>query len=701
MARSVPIERFRNIGIMAHIDAGKTTTTERILYYTGRSYKLGEVHEGTATMDWMEQEQERGITITSAATTCEWRDHQINIIDTPGHVDFTAEVERSLRVLDGAVAVFCAVGGVEPQSEAVWRQADRYHVPRIAFVNKMDRRGADFERCLAMMTDRLGARPVALQIPIVEKEEFVGVIDLLSMKALLSVEGTLGAEVEVLEIPDGMLEEARHRREGIVEAACEMDEALLESYLAGGPIGEEGLRAAIRKGTVELRLVPVLCGAAFRNKGVQSLLDAVVDYLPSPLDIPPMRGADVSRHGAEDPEATLVLDPSDAAPFAGLIFKIMNDPFVGHLAFVRAYSGRLPSGAGVLNATRSRRERIGRLVRMHANKREDIKELLAGDIAACVGLKHVTTGDTICDAARPVILEPMEFPEPVISVAIEPRTKADQEKLGLALEKLVHEDPTFRVHVDPDTGQTLISGMGELHLEILVERLVREFSVTATVGRPQVAYKETLQGEAEAQGRYIRQTGGRGQYGHVVIRARRGEPGSGFALRNSITGGVIPREYFGAIEAGLREATECGVLAGYPVVDVEVELIHGSYHEVDSSEMAFKIAASMAFKDASKSAGLVLLEPVMKTEVVTPEPFLGEVIGNLGARRGRVGRIDARGTTRVIQAEVPLAEMFGYATDLRSLTQGRANYTMHFGRYEEAPRSISEEVVARVQGLAS
>jgi elongation factor G len=479
-----------------------------------------------------------------------------------------------------------------------------------------------------------------------------------------------------------------------------MDEALLERYLAGGPIQEEGLRAAIRKGTVELRLVPVLCGAAFRNKGVQSLLDAVVDYLPSPLDIPPMRGADASRHGAEDPEATLVLDPSDAAPFAGLVFKIMNDPFVGHLAFVRAYSGRLASGTGVLNATRSRRERIGRLVRMHANKREDIKELLAGDIAACVGLKHVTTGDTICDAARPVILEPMEFPEPVISVAIEPKTKADQEKLGLALEKLVHEDPTFRVHVDPETGQTLISGMGELHLEILVERLVREFSVTATVGRPQVAYKETLQGEAEAQGRYIRQTGGRGQYGHVVIRARRGAPGSGFVLRNSITGGVIPREYFGAIEAGLREATECGALAGYPVVDVEVELVHGSYHEVDSSEMAFKIAASMAFKDASKSAGLVLLEPVMKVEVVTPEPFLGEVIGNLGGRRGRVGRVEARGTTQVIQVEVPLAEMFGYATDLRSLTQGRANYTMHFGRYEEAPRSVSEEVVARVQGLA-
>jgi len=701
VARTVPIERLRNIGIMAHIDAGKTTTTERILYYTGRSYKIGEVHDGTATMDWMEQEQERGITITSAATTCDWRDHQINIIDTPGHVDFTAEVERSLRVLDGAVAVFCAVGGVEPQSEAVWRQADKYRVPRIAFVNKMDRQGADFHRCLEMMSSRLGARPVSIQIPWGTDESFVGVIDLVEMKALRYLDVSLGAKFDVLEVPEGLRAEAGRARERLVEAACELDDALLERYLAGGEIGATELRAAMRRGTIAMKIVPVLCGSAFRNRGVQPLLDAVVNYLPSPLDIPPMTGADPERTDGAGHPVEVTREPSDDAPFAGLVFKIMTDPFVGQLAFVRAYSGRLNAGTSVLNATKGRRERIGRLVRMHANKREDIKELLAGDIAACVGLRHVSTGDTICDEGKPVVLESMDFPEPVISVAIEPKTKSDQEKLGLGLEKLVREDPTFRVHSDPETGQTLISGMGELHLEILVDRLVREFNVAANVGRPQVAYRETIRGKADGEGRYIRQTGGHGQYGHVKIRIEPGPPGSGYVFKSAIVGGVIPREFISAIESGIREAMEGGVLAGYPLVDVAVELYDGSYHEVDSSEMAFKIAASIGFKDTARKAGIVLLEPVMKIEVVTPEQFLGEVIGNLNARRGKVLQVEARGTTHVIQAQVPLAEMFGYATDLRSQTQGRANYTMHFSHYEETPRNISEEVVARIQGSAT
>jgi elongation factor G len=682
---------------MAHIDAGKTTTTERILYYTGRSYKIGEVHEGTATMDWMAQEQERGITITSAATTCSWGEHQINIIDTPGHVDFTAEVERSLRVLDGAVAVFCAVGGVEPQSEAVWRQADKYRVPRIAFVNKMDRQGADFVRCIDMMTTRLGAVPVAVQLPWGAADEFVGVVDLIKMKALRYLDETLGAKYEMTEIPPALEEEATRWRERLIEVACEMDDRLLEQYLAGAELGAEGITAAIRRGTVDLKIVPLLCGSAFKNRGVQPLLDAVVDYLPSPLDIPPMTGV-VPGGGAVGKEARR--EPSDEGPFSGLVFKILTDPFVGQLAFVRAYSGRLPAGSTVLNATRGKRERIGRLVRMHANKREEIKDLLAGDIAACVGLRHVATGDTICDEDDPIVLESMEFPEPVISVAIEPKTKADQEKLGLALQKLVQEDPTFRVQTDSETGQTLIAGMGELHLEILVDRLVREFSVTASVGRPQVSYRETIRGSAQAEGRYIRQTGGRGQYGHVKFRIEPSEPGSGLLFRNEIVGGVIPKEYFNAIETGVREAMEGGILAGYPIVDVALTLYDGSYHEVDSSEMAFKIAASMGFKDVAKKAGPVLLEPIMRVEVVVPEPFMGDVIGNLNARRGRVSQIEARGTTQVIQASVPLAEMFGYATDLRSLTQGRANYTMHFSQYEEAPRNISEEVVARIQGTA-
>ena len=701
MARTVPIERLRNIGIMAHIDAGKTTTTERILYYTGRSYKIGEVHEGTATMDWMAQEQERGITITSAATTCAWRDHQINIIDTPGHVDFTAEVERSLRVLDGAVAVFCAVGGVEPQSETVWRQADKYNVPRIAFINKMDRTGADFSRCVDMIATRLGARPVPIQMPWGAEEHFTGAVDLVTMKAHRYEDESQGANFEVLDVPAELAEEARRWRERLVEAACEQDDALLERWLSGEPISEEQIRAAIRASTIALKIVPVLCGSAFRNRGVQPLLDAVVDYLPSPADIPPVAGTDPERKDEDGRPAETLRAASDDAPFAGLVFKIMTDPFVGQLAFVRAYSGRLEASSSALNATRGKRERIGRLVRMHANKREDIKDLLAGDIAACVGLRNVGTGDTICDADHPIVLESMDFPAPVISVAIEPKTKADQEKLGVALQKLVQEDPTFRVHTDTETAQTIISGMGELHLEILVDRLVREFSVAANVDRPQVAYRETIRGKAQAEGRYIRQTGGRGQYGHVKIRIEPVPAGTGFVFENDIVGGVIPKEFIGAIEHGIEEALQGGVLAGYPVVDVKISLYDGSYHEVDSSEMAFKIAGSMAFKDASRAAGLVLLEPVMKVEVVTPDQFMGDVIGNLNARRGRVNQIEARGTTQLISCLVPLAEMFGYATDLRSQTQGRANYSMHFSHYEETPRNISEEVVARIQGTAS
>jgi len=693
VARTVPIQNTRNIGIMAHIDAGKTTTTERILFYTGVSYKLGEVHEGTATMDWMEQEQERGITITSAATTCFWRDHRINIIDTPGHVDFTAEVERSLRVLDGAVGVFCAVGGVEPQSETVWRQADKYSVPRIAFVNKMDRSGADFARCMDMMVSRLGTRPVAIQIPWGREETFQGCIDLVEMKALRFAEDTLGSKVETCEIPEDHREAAAEAREKLLEAVCEIDDGLLSVYLAGGRIAVDRVRAAIRRGTVQHRFVPVLCGAAFRNKGVSPLLVAIVDYLPSPLDVPAVKGV-VPRGGGESERTA-----TDEAPFAALIFKIMTDPFVGQLAFFRVYSGHLESGSSVVNGAKSRRERIGRLLKMHANKREEIKEVWAGDIAAAVGLRHVRTGDTICDEDHPIVLESMDFPEPVISVAIEPRTKADQEKLGIALGKLVVEDPTFRVHTDPDTGQTIISGMGELHLEILVDRLVREFNVEANVGRPQVSYRETIRRPAEAEGKYIRQTGGRGQYGHVSLRVEPGAPKDGeewFAWE--VVGGAIPREYASAIRGGIEEAMEGGILAGYPMKDIRVAVTDGSFHEVDSSEMAFKIAASMGLKNAAKAADLALLEPVMKVEVVVPEAQMGDVIGNLSARRGKIVSLEARVGTQVIQAMVPLAEMFGYATDLRSITQGRGNYTMHFSHYEETPRNISEEVIARLHG---
>ncbi len=691
MARKVPLERTRNIGIMAHIDAGKTTTTERILYYTGITYKIGEVHEGTATMDWMQQEQERGITITSAATTTFWKDFRINIIDTPGHVDFTAEVERSLRVLDGAVAVFCAVGGVEPQSETVWRQADKYRVPRIAFVNKMDRTGADLPRAVSMMKDRLGANPVLVQLPVGAEEAFIGVVDLIREKAIVYRNETLGAEFSVEEIPKEMRDEVKSARDKIIEAACEVDDRLMEKYLNGVTPAAEEIVAGLRKGTIALRIVPVLCGTAFKNKGVQPLLDAVVDFLPAPTDIPPVVGKTL------DGSATVERPPSDDAPFAALIFKIMTDTYVGQLAFFRVYSGYLESGSSVLNSGRDRSYRIGRLLKMHANKREDIKAVYAGDIAAAVGLKHVQTGDTICDEDQPVILESMDFPDPVISVVIEPKTKGDQEKLGVALGKLTQEDPTFKVFTDPDTGQTIISGMGELHLEIVVDRLLREFNVAASVGKPQVAYRETIRRNAEAEGRYIRQTGGRGQYGHVWLEVSP-KPGVKFEFVNDIVGGTIPREYIPAAEKGIIEAMEQGPLASYPMVDISVRLFDGSYHNVDSSEMAFKIAGSMAFKAAVRSADPVLLEPIMQVEAVVPEDYTGEVIADLNSRRGRIQGMTARGNAQVITALVPLAEMFGYATDLRSATQGRATYTMHFHQYEAAPKSVGEEVVAKVTG---
>jgi elongation factor G len=700
MPRAVPLDRTRNIGIMAHIDAGKTTTTERILFYTGITYKIGEVHEGTAVMDWMEQEQERGITITSAATTCIWRDHRINIIDTPGHVDFTAEVERSLRVLDGSVAVFDAVSGVEPQSETVWRQADKYRVPRICFVNKMDRVGADFRACLEQIERKLQANPVAIQLPIGSEEHFAGVIDLIGMRAIRYKDETLGAEYLVDEIPADLLDEAKHYHDILVEKATEADDALLEKYVSGEPLSEDELRGAIRARTIrsvrhEKRpFVPVICGSAFKNKGVQPLLDAVVDFLPAPVDIPPVIGLDPRK--AE--ETQVERQASDQAPFSALAFKIMTDPFVGQLAFIRVYSGVMTSGSMVYNATKGKSERVGRLLKMHANKREEIKEVYAGDIAAAVGLRSVTTGDTICDEKRPVVLESMVFPEPVITLAIEPRTKADQEKLGQGLGKLQAEDPTFRVQTDVDTGQVVIRGMGELHLEIIVDRLKREFGVEASVGRPQVAYKETLTQPAQAEGRYVRQTGGRGQYGHVRIRLAPRKPGEGFLFENKIVGGAIPREYIKPVEEGIREALSTGVLAGYPVDDVGIELYDGSFHEVDSSELAFKIAGSMAFKEAAKHAGPVLLEPVMKVEVVVPEEYMGDVMGDLSGRRGRIVSMEARGGTQIVNARVPLSEMFGYATDLRSRTQGRATYTMHFERYEQAPPNVSEEVVARIQG---
>lgn len=692
MARKVPLERTRNIGIMAHIDAGKTTTTERILYYTGMTYKIGEVHEGTATMDWMVQEQERGITITSAATTCFWRDHRINIIDTPGHVDFTIEVERSLRVLDGAVAVFCGVGGVEPQSETVWRQADKYRVPRIAFVNKMDRVGADFDRVVAQIRERLGAKAVPLQLPLGAEENFRGVIDLVGMRAIVWDEESLGARFHSEEIPRELLATAEQAREMLLEAAADCDEVLMERYLSGEALSEDEIKRAVRAGTLAMQIVPVLCGSAFKNKGVQPLLDAVVDYLPSPLDIPAVEGINPVTGEVETRET------SDDAPFAALAFKIMTDPFVGSLTFFRVYSGRLESGSYVFNSTKGKKERIGRLLKMHANKREEIKEVFAGEIAAAVGLRDTTTGDTLCDESRPIVLESIEFPEPVISVAIEPKTKADQEKLGISLQKLATEDPSFRVSTDKETGQTILSGMGELHLEIIVDRLLREFKVDAHVGKPQVAYRETVRRTAEFEYKHVRQTGGRGQYGHVVLRVEPLGRGKGFEFVDAIKGGVVPREYIPAVEKGVVEAAERGVLAGYPIVDVKVTLLDGSYHEVDSSELAFKIAASIAFQEAAKRADPVILEPIMLVEVVVPEEFAGAVFGDLNSRRGRIQGMDARGGAQVIRAHVPLAEMFGYATELRSMSQGRATYTMQFSHYEPVPQAISEEITAKAVG---
>ena len=694
MARKVSLDKTRNIGIMAHIDAGKTTTTERILYYTGVSYKIGEVHEGTATMDWMEQEQERGITITSAATQCSWNGYRINIIDTPGHVDFTAEVERSLRVLDGAVAVFDAVAGVEPQSETVWRQADGYKVPRMAFVNKMDRVGADFERCVSMMRSRLAANPVVIQLPLGSEADLKGVIDLIEMKALVYSDESLGAEYEAVDIPDEYADKAHKAREEMVEAVAESDDTLLEKYLSGDEVTIDEIKAALRRGTVANQLQPVLCGSAFKNKGVQPLLDAVVDYLPSPVEVPPIQGVN-----PDDPEERMERKSSDDEPFSALVFKIMTDPYVGQLAYFRVYSGHIESGTKVLNVAKGNSERIGRLLKMHANKREEIEEVWAGDIAAAVGLKNVTTGDTICSEDHPILLESMTFPEPVIAVSIEPKTKADQEKLGQALGKLTQEDPTFRVHTDPDTGQTLISGMGELHLEIITDRLVREFNVAANIGRPQVAYKETVTVEAEGEGRFVRQSGGRGQYGHAKIRLRPREDGEEeFKFNDQIRGGSIPREFIKPVEQGIAEALETGTLAGFPVVGVEVDLYDGSFHDVDSSEVAFKIAGSMAFQDAVVRARPVLMEPVMDVEVVTPEEYMGEVIGDITSRRGRVAQMEGRGNSQVINAKVPLSEMFGYATDLRSLSQGRANYSMQFAAYEQAPKSVSEEIVAKAAG---
>jgi len=674
---------------MAHIDAGKTTTTERVLYYTGVSHKMGEVHDGTATMDWMEQEQERGITITSAATTCFWRGHRINIIDTPGHVDFTIEVERSLRVLDGAVAVFCAVGGVEPQSETVWRQADKFRVPRLAMVNKMDRTGADFERVVRMMKERLAANPVPIQLPLGKEDSFRGIIDLVRMKAIVWEEDTLGAKFHDEPVPDDMAADVAAARERLLEAVADVDDTLVERYLLGQDIPVEEFMRAIRQATIGNRITPVVCGTAFRNKGVQPMLDAVVDYLPSPVDIPPVVGID--PHG----KAEVTRKPSDDEPFSALAFKIMNDPFVGHLTFVRVYSGVLSSGDFIYNSVRQKKERVGRLLKMHANKREEIKTIYAGEIAAVVGLKTAYTGDTLCDQAHEIILESITSPAPVISIAIEPKTKADQEKLGFSLQKLMMEDPSFQVRNDEETGQTLISGMGELHLEIIVDRLLREFKVEANVGRPQVAYRETITRHAKQEGRYVRQTGGRGQYGHVWITVDPSEKGKGFEFVNEIVGGSIPREYIPAVEKGIQDARKRGYLAGYPMVDFRVELYDGQYHDVDSSEMAFKIAGSMAVKDAVEKASPTVLEPMMRVEVTMPEEFMGDVIGDLNSRRGHIEGMDSRGSTQVVRSFVPLAEMFGYATDLRSMTQGRASYSMELSHYAEVPASIAAELVAK------
>jgi len=680
---------------MAHIDAGKTTTTERILFYTGRTHRIGEVHEGTATMDWMEQEQERGITITSAATTCMWRDIMINIIDTPGHVDFTAEVERSLRVLDGACAVFDAVHGVEPQSETVWRQADKYEVPRICFINKMDKMGADFEHAIDTIRKRLNARPIAIQLPIGQEDKFKGVIDLFQMKSIIWKDETLGAEYVVEGIPEELKKKANAFHSQMVETIVENDDDLLHKYMEGETISPEELKASLRKSVIALKLFPVICGTAFKNKGVQPLLDAVVDFLPSPKEIPPVKGTDPEKGTPVERKA------DDKEPFSALAFKIMSDPFVGQLTFIRIYSGQLKTGDSVYVVSKRRNERIGRLLKMHANKREEISEIYAGDICACVGLRSITTGETICDEKHPILLESIEFPAPVIAVAVEPKTKGDQEKMGVALSKLAQEDPTFKVHTDPDSGQTIISGMGELHLEIIVDRMMREFSVEANVGKPQVAYRETIRKHAEAEGKYIRQTGGRGQYGHVKIRLEPNEPGKGYEFVNDIVGGVVPKEYIKPVDQGMQEAMEGGVLAGFPMVDVKATLYDGSYHEVDSNEMAFKIAGSMAFKDAARKASPVILEPVMSVEVVVPEDFAGAIMGDLSSRRGRIEGMEHRAGSQVIKSIVPLAEMFGYATHMRSSTQGRATYSMHFARYEEAPRSVSEEIIARMQGKAT
>ncbi|OGP68739.1 MAG: translation elongation factor G [Deltaproteobacteria bacterium RBG_13_47_9] len=678
---------------MAHIDAGKTTTTERILYYTGVTHKIGEVDEGSATMDWMEQEKERGITITSAATTCFWKDHRINIIDTPGHVDFTIEVERALRVLDGAVAVFCSVGGVEPQSETVWKQADKYGVPRIAFVNKMDRMGADFERCLQTMIDRLKITPLPLQIPIGKEEDFQGIIDLISMKAMIYDPNSQGAQFNILEIPESCLNEALKQRELLIERLAEWNESLMEKFIDGKEIPESDIKRAVREATLKLLGTPVLCGAAFRNKGIQPLLDAIIDYLPSPLDLPPVKGVDLK--GLEK-----AVSANNGHPLSALAFKIMNDPYTGQLTFFRIYSGSLKSGDSVFNPTKGKRERIGRLLKMHANKREEIHEVTAGDIFAAVGLKYTTTGDTICTEKEPIILESITFPEPVISVALEPKTKADLEKLGTSLHKLTLEDPSFKVKTDEETGQTIISGMGELHLEIIVDRLLREFKVEATVGRPQVAYRETIAKTVKAEGRFIRQSGGRGQYGHVWLMLEPQLPGKGFEFVNKIVGGAIPREFIPAIEKGVVEAMERGVLAGFPMVDLMVTLIDGSYHDVDSSEMAFKIAGSMGFKEGARRASPILLEPMMSIEIITPEEFVGQVVSDLTARRGKTTGVEYRKGTNVIAGEVPLANMFGYVTDLRSLTQGRAIFTLQFSHYSSVPSSVSEEILSELKGVA-
>jgi elongation factor G len=692
VAREYPLERTRNIGIMAHIDAGKTTTTERILFYTGVSHRMGEVHEGAAQMDWMEQERERGITITSAATTCLWNDHRINIIDTPGHVDFTVEVERSLRVLDGAVAVFDSVQGVEPQSETVWRQADKYRVPRIAFLNKMDRVGADFSGSVQSIIDRLEANPVPVQLPIGKESDFRGVIDLVLMKAYLFVDETLGADFVVEDVAPDLLPMAQEYRDKMIEAVAEFDETVLEQYLNGEPLKPEDIKRAVRTGTNQMRMTPVLCGSAFKNKGVQPLLDAVVDFLPSPLDVPELEGVDpVSGEKMNCPV-------SDEEPFAALAFKIMADPFAGQLTYFRVYSGRLETGSYVSNVTQGKRERIGRLLKMHANKREDIDVVYAGDIAAAVGMKGARTGDTLSNEKRPILLEVIKFPEPVISMAVEPKTKQDLEKLGFSLEKLSREDPSFHVRTDEETGQTIISGMGELHLEIIVDRLLREFKVQANVGKPEVAYRETIRGKGEAEGKYIKQSGGRGQYGHVVLRVEPSEPGVGLEFVNKIVGGIIPREYIPAVEKGVRGRMESGVVAGYAMRDVRVTLFDGSFHEVDSSEMGFKIAASMAFEGACRKASPILLEPVMRVEVLVPQDFMGDVIGDLNARRGKVQGIKARVGSQAVEAMVPLGEMFGYATTLRSKTQGRATYSMEFAQYEPVPKQLAEQIVGKQRG---